>query len=78
VSAHERRAEIEAALAAGTSYREVESACCVSRSALTRHKQRQGASKERQTVEDKLRGEHEWAAKLEIDAQSLTEHFRQK
>jgi hypothetical protein len=38
----------------------------------------QEAWKDRQTVEDEVRGEHQRAAKLEQDAQSLTEHFRQK
>ena len=38
----------------------------------------QEAWKDRQTAEDKVRGEHERAAELEKDAQSLTEHFRQK
>jgi hypothetical protein len=39
ICAHPQRGEIEAALADGTSYREVEATFGVSRSALTRHKQ---------------------------------------
>jgi hypothetical protein len=44
VCMHERRAEIEAALEAGSSYREVAAKFGVSRGALTRHKQHSGVA----------------------------------